>query len=123
MSHFTYMKTEFRNLVYLEKALNRLAINYTLGQTKTQETSLIIPQLNGYNVEFIWNGQEYELVSDLSFWEQPYPVQNFIDKVSQHYAGEVIIGESQKNGFQPVKYQKNVDNSNTLILERWNHTS
>ena len=37
------------------------------------------------------------------------------------YAGEVIIGESQKIGFQPIKYQQNGDGSNTLILERWNN--
>ena len=38
----------------------------------------------------------------------------------EKYAGEVIIGESQKIGFQPVKYQQNSDGSNTLVLERWN---
>ena len=46
--------------------------------------------------------------------------KSFIDKVAQQYAGEVIIGESQKTGFQPIEYQKNADGSNTLILERWN---
>ena len=44
----------------------------------------------------------------------------FIDKIGQQYAGEVIIGESQKMGFQPIKYQQNTDGSNTLVLERWN---
>ena len=56
----------------------------------------------------------------MSFWEQPYPVESFIDKVAQQYAGEVIIGESQKLGFQAVKYQQNSDGSNTVVLERWN---
>jgi len=58
---------------------------------------------------------------DISFWEQPYPIESFIDKMSQQYAGEVIIGESQKIGFQPIKYQQNEDGSNTLVLERWNN--
>ena len=44
----------------------------------------------------------------------------FIDKISQQYAGEVIIGESQKIGFQPIKYKTNIDGSNTIILQRWN---
>jgi hypothetical protein len=55
----------------------------------------------------------------MSFWEQPYPIESFIDKIAQQYAGEVIIGESQKIGFQPIKYQQNSDGSNTLVLERW----
>jgi len=119
------MKTRFQNLFYLEKALNRLNIVHKQEQKIVQnsdlfQTNLVIPQSNGYDIEFCWNGEEYELVLDMSFWEQPYPIENFIDKVAQQYAGEVVIGESQKIGFQPVKYQQNSDGSNTLVLERWN---
>lgn len=124
MSHFTHMKTRFQNLFYLGKALNRLNIVHEEKQITNSEASnvnLVIPQSNGYDIEFAWNGQEYELVVDMSYWEQPYPIESFIDKVSQQYAGEVIIGESQKTGFQPVRYQQNADGSNTLILERWNN--
>jgi hypothetical protein len=56
----------------------------------------------------------------MSYWNQQYPVELFIDKIAQQYAGEVIIGESKKLGFEPIKYQQNHDGSNTLILERWN---
>jgi len=121
------MKTSFQNLFYLEKALNKLDIvhqrqnNPINGSTdQSYNSNLIINQSNGYNIEFCWNGQEYELVVDMSFWEQAYPVESFIDKIAQQYAGEVIIGESQKIGFQPVKYQQNEDGSNTVVLERWN---
>ena len=125
MSHFTHMKTHFQNLFYLEKALNRLNIDFsqqksTASNSDPSQTNLIIPQSNGYNIEFSWNGQEYELVVDMSFWEQAYPIESFMDKIAQQYAGEVVIGESQKIGFQPVKYQQNSDGSNTLVLERWN---
>jgi hypothetical protein len=122
MSHFTHMKTRFQNLFYLEKALNRLNISHKKkSATQNSNTNLIIPQSNGYDLEFSWNGQEYELVADISFWEQAYPIENFIDRIAQQYAGEVVIGESQKIGFQPVKYQQNSDGSNTLVLERWNN--
>jgi len=124
MSHFTHMKTRFQNLFYLEKALNRLNIVYKEKNIKNSDLSnlnLVIPQSNGYDIEFSWNGKEYEFVVDMSFWEQPYPIESFIDKISQQYAGEVIIGESQKIGFQPIKYQQNGDGSNTLVLERWNN--
>jgi hypothetical protein len=126
MSHFTHMKTRFQNLFYLEKALNRLNISYQ-EQPNTNQTlensnlSLVIPQSNGYDIKFDWNGQEYELIVDMSFWQQPYPIQSFIDKVAQQYAGELIIGESQKTGFQPIKEEQNLDGSNTLILERWSN--
>ena len=126
MSHFTHMKTRFQNLFYLEKALNRLNIVYkekslTHSNSNLYNINLVIPQSNGYDIEFGWNGKEYELVVDISFWDQSCPIESFIDKISQQYAGEVIIGESQKIGFQPIKYQQNGDGSNTLILERWNN--
>jgi hypothetical protein len=127
MSHFTHIKTRFQNLFYLGKALNRLDITHTEQEKNTinldsnsYNVNLVIPQSNGYDIEFTWNGQEYELVVDMSFWEQAYPIESFIDKIAQQYAGEVIIGESQKTGFQPIKYQQNADGSNTLVLERWN---
>ena len=124
MSHSSHMKTRFQNLFYLEKALNRLNIvnkEETAVSSDLSNSNLVIPQSNGYDIKFTWNGQEYELVADMSFWEQPYPVESFIDKIAQQYAGEVIIGESRKIGFQPIKYQQNADGSNTLLLERWNN--
>lgn len=125
MSHFTNIKTRFQNLSYLKKALNRLNIvhqekNTNNSNLELSKINLVIPQSNGYDIEFAWNGQEYELIVDMSYWKQPYPIESFIDKVAQQYAGEVIIGESQKTGFQPINYQKNNDGSTTLILERWN---
>jgi hypothetical protein len=122
MSHFTTMKTSFQNLAYLEKALTKLEVTHIKQSSVNTPTSanLIINQSNGYNIEFVWNGQEYELIVDMSFWEQSCPVESFIDKVAQQYAGEVIVGESQKLGFQPIKYQQNQDGSNTVVLERWN---
>ena len=119
MSHFTHMKTRFQNLFYLEKALNKLKIDYIQEE---QTRNLIIEQSNNYNIEFAWNENEYELIVDMSFWEQPCTIESFMDKIAQQYAREVIIGETQKTGFQPVKKNQNIDGSTTLVLERWNHS-
>ena len=125
MSHFTNMKTRFQNLFYLEKALTRLNIQYkkqivSVSNGEDDKTNLVIAQPNGYDISFCWNGQEYDLVADMSYWKQPYPVESFIDKIGQQYAGETIIGESQKIGFQPIKSKQHVDGSNTITLQRWN---
>ena len=127
MSHFTNLKTSFKNLLHLENALNKLEIPYKRERkvidsdnSKLYNTNLIIPQSNNYDITFNWNGEEYELVLDTSFWIQPYPVESFINKLSQHYANDVIITESQKIGFQPIKSKQHVDGSNTITLQRWN---
>ena len=128
MSHFTHIKTRFQNLFYLEKALDRLNIVHkqqeaVVPNSTVSTINLVIPQSNGYDMSFCWKGQEYDFVADIQFWEQSCPPESFIDRIAQQYAGEVVIGESQKVGFQPVKYQQNSDGSNTLILERWSSNS
>ena len=127
MSHFTNLKTSFKNLLHLENALSKLEIPYKrekkvseLSDSKLYNINLIIPQSNNCDIIFNWNGEEYELVLDASFWVQPYPVESFINKLSQHYANDVIITESQKIGFQPIKSKQHVDGSNTITLQRWN---
>ena len=127
MSHFTNLKTSFKNLVHLENALNKLEISYRRekkvvegNNSKLYNVNLVIPQSNNYDITFNWNGEEYELVVDASFWIQPYPVESLINKLSQHYANDVIITESQKIGFQPIKSKQHVDGSNTITLQRWN---
>jgi hypothetical protein len=127
MSHFTNLKTSFKNLLHLENALNKLEIPYKrekkviqVNNSKLYNINLVIPQSNNYDITFNWNGEEYELILDASFWIQPYPVESFINKLSQHYANDLIITESQKIGFQPIKSQQHVDGSNTITLQRWN---
>ena len=129
MSHFTNLKTSFKNLLHLENALKNLGIEYKKSKkiinndqniSKRYNDNVIISQSNNYDITFDWNGEEYELVLDASFWIQPYPVESFINKLSQHYANDVIITESQKIGFQPIKSKQNVDGSNTITLQRWN---
>ena len=127
MSHFTNLKTSFKNLLHLENALNKLEIPYKrekkvieLNNSKLYNINLVIPQSNDYDITFNWNGEEYELVLDASFWIQPYPVESFINKLSRHYANDVIITESQKIGFQPIKSKQHIDGSNTITLQRWN---
>ena len=127
MSHFTNLKTSFKNLLHLENALNKLEIPYKRekkviegNNSKLYNVNLVIPQSNNYDITFNWSGEEYELILDASFWIQPYPVESFINKLSQHYANDVIITESQRIGFQPIKSKQHVDGSNTITLQRWN---
>jgi hypothetical protein len=133
MSHFTNLKTSFKNLFHLENALNKLNINYKkekklvesidtqlFPSNNNYNINLVLSSSNNSNITFTWNGEEYELIFDASFWNQPYSVEKFINKISQQYANSVIINESQKIGFQPVKLKQHLDGSNTITLQRWN---
>ena len=127
MSHFTTIQTRFYNLQYLEKALSKLNINYQqdektlyLNDSKTNAINLVIPQSNDHNIEFCWDGEQYKLITDMSYWIQSYSVEGFLQRITNQYAGEVVVGECRKAGFEPVKFKQNIDGSNTVTLQRWN---
>ncbi len=126
MSHFSQIKTQIRNLKSLQSALTDLGIDLkscpTLvrgyrGQTSTAE--VVVEQKNGYDLGFAWNGNEYELVADLQFWQQAWSVDRFINMVTQRYAFQTVVNETAKQGFQVTEQQKNQDGSVRLVVQRW----
>lgn len=126
MSHFSQIKTQIRNLTSLQAALSDLGVDWKSGpcdvrgyRGQTQTAEVVIEQNNGYDVGFAWNGQEYELVADLQFWNIDYSVDRFLSKVTQRYAFHTIVNESAQKGFQVSEQQKNEDGSIRLVLQRW----
>jgi hypothetical protein len=126
MSHFSNIKTQVRNLSSLQAALTDLGINWKSGpqsvrgyrgQTRTAE--VVIEQENGYDIGFGWNGQEYEFISDLQFWQQNGSVDLFLNRITQRYAYHTVVNETNKQGFQVAEQQKNEDGSIRLVLQRW----
>jgi len=126
MSHFSNIKTQIRNLGALQSALTDMGIDWKEGpcnvrgyQGQTRSAEVAIAQVNDYDIGFSWNGQEYELVADLQYWQQPLTVEGFLRKVSQGYAYATVKQETAKQGFQVAEEQKNEDGSIRLVLQRW----
>lgn len=126
MSHFSNIKTKIRNISSLKTALNDLEISWKEGplpvrgyQGQTRDAEVIIEQNNDYDIGFSWNGQEYELVADLQYWQQPLSVEGFIKQVTQSYAFHTVMSESAKQGFSIAEQQKNEDGSIRLVVQRW----
>lgn len=126
MSHFSQIKTQIRNLTSLETALSDLGIDWKAGpkevrgyQGQTRPAQVVIEQDNGYDLGFTWNGQEYEFVADLQFWQQAVPVENFLSKITQRYAYHTVVNETAKQGFQVSEQQNHQDGSIRLVLQRW----
>ncbi len=126
MSHFSQIKTQIRNLKSLQSALTDLGIDWKSGPTEvrgyrgqTSTAEVVIEQNNGYDLGFTWNGNEYELVADLQFWQQAWSVDRFINMVTQRYAFQTVVTETAKEGFQVTEQQKNQDGSIRLVVQRW----
>ena len=126
MSHFSNIKTQIRNLVSLQAALTDLGIDWESGprsvrgyRGQTRNAEIVIEQENDYDIGFSWNGQEYELIADLQYWQQPWSVDGFLNRVTQGYAYQTVMKETSKQGFQVAEQQKNEDGSIRLVVQRW----
>ena len=124
MSHFSKIKTSFKNLEILKRSLDSLTINGCYDakdffRTSSEENSLVALQSNDSPVSFVWCGSEYELVVDLAFWNQPFSLESFLNQLSQKYANNIIIHESSKQGFASVSEVQQKDGSVHLVLQRW----
>jgi hypothetical protein len=128
MSHFSNIKTQIRNLTSLKAALVDLGVDCKSGPAKvkgyqgqTRNAEVVIEQDNNYDIGFSWNGQEYELVADLQYWQQPLTVEGFLRKVTQRYAYHTVVKESGKQGFQVTEQENKEDGSIRLVVQRWSN--
>tara|TARA_B110000459_G_scaffold187752_1_gene220347 strand:+ start:323 stop:718 length:396 start_codon:yes stop_codon:yes gene_type:complete len=127
MSHFSKIQTSLKDLDLLKKSLNDLSIHWEpelnrVRGYKQQTTfaNLVIRQDNNYDIGFSWNGFEYQLVADIQFWQQPWSIEMFLDRVSQRYAYNSIVESTSQQGFQSVSETVQEDGSIKLTLQKWN---
>ncbi|MEA5418843.1 DUF1257 domain-containing protein [Spirulina sp. CCNP1310] len=126
MSHFSTVKTQIRNLTSLKAALSDLEIDWKNGPSpvrgyegQTHTADVVVEQENHYDIGFSWNGQAYEMVADLQYWQQPLSVDGFLQRVTQRYAYHTVLAETEKQGFQVTEEKNNQDGSIRLVVQRW----
>ena len=128
MSHFSTIKTKLKETEPLIKALDQLGYNPNQeekfvkgyqGQFTAVDISLDLPE--NTKVGFKWDNKtnSYELVTDLDLWKYNLPVERFISKVTQMYAYQTIISQTQKDGYQIVEQKNENDCSIELVLTKW----
>ena len=126
MSHFTKIKTKLYDRTTIEKSLSDLNIQWESGAEKIrgykdQEhlADIVIRQNNNHDIGFKWNNHEYELVTDLMFWDQTYSVDKFLNQVQQRYAFNLITKVSEEQHLQFVETENLEDGSIRLLLKKF----
>ena len=128
MSHFSTIRTKLRNKPQLQEALEILQYDVKEDQElkvtgshgighETVEAELAIATDIGFRLNPTLG--EYELVADLETWNQPIPVERFMDKVNQQYARMTVYNTVKKMGFQVEEEWEMEDNSIELTVTRW----
>jgi len=74
---------------------------------------------NNHDIGFKWNGNEYELVTDLMFWDQKYSVNKFLNQLNQRYAFNLIAKVSEEQSFQYVEAENQQNGSIRLLLRKF----
>ena len=127
MSHFTKIKTKLYDRATIEKSLSDLNIEWEVGATtvrgynnQEQVADIVIRQDNNHDIGFKFNSVEYELVTDLMFWNQPYSVDKFLNQVHQRYAFNLITKVSEEQNLQFVETENQQDGSIRLVLRKTN---
>ena len=128
MSHFSTIRTKLKNKPQLQEALEILQYDvredqelYVTGAHgighETVEAELAIGTDIGFRMHPVTG--EYELVADLETWNQPIPVERFMDKVNQQYARMTVHNVVKDMGFQVDEEWEMQDNSIELTVTRW----
>nr|YP_009504630.1 hypothetical protein [Cyanophora biloba]AWW13843.1 hypothetical protein [Cyanophora biloba] len=128
MSHLTQVQTNIINGDALKKALTTLSFKWDAGPQKIknlygeeQIVDILIKQKNNFDIGFIKENNEYKLIADLQYWDQPYTVETFLQQLKQQYAYQIILDETVNKGFE--KLEEEYDNNGTirLVVQRWRY--
>ena len=130
-SHFSSIETKLFNKQTLLKALKDMGIKSQALKTDGEQieargyqgetimADIVIQQQNNHDVAFRSNGETYELVTDLQFWQQSMPVDAFMEKVNQRYAVNNLIDTSGEDGFNVDNVLTASDGTVTLEMSRY----
>lgn len=113
-SHFSTIQTSFTDKDILFQTLKELNYEVINNQENIAISSydkestipdIIIKQSNGYDIGFKFDGDEYQLVSDLQFWNLPIPVSTFMEKITQKYAFNSVLYSAKENDYVTDKIE------------------
>jgi hypothetical protein len=92
-------------------------------QGETHTVNLVVPQKNNIDIGFEkTKDNNYQLIADLAFWDQPTSVDAFLDSLHKEYALTAVLEETKKQGFEKISQTNNQQNGEVVIIvEKWNN--
>jgi|TARA_B100001996_G_scaffold3247_1_gene2778 hypothetical protein len=127
MSHFTRLKTKLKDKEVLIKALNTLSYSveenvllHIDGSHAEDHADERVELAVTHDVGFkLTKDGTFNLVAELDTWEEPFPIERFLEKVTQAYAKVMVVQTAQEQGYTVVSEQKSVDNTIEVVVEKW----
>jgi hypothetical protein len=109
MSHLSSVKTTLCNVSLLERTLTTLKVEWY----KENASHVIIPQANGNDFGFFWDGNEFEFIGDKQLWTLRYSIASFLEQIQHEYLFKSLLDD--------LHYIKIINSDQIYIfgLEEW----
>ena len=126
MSHYTAIKTKFKNRSLLKKCINKLEHPYTEHNKKIEihkisyemlSSSLYKKNYSNY-ISFQLNNTNYDLVSDFQSWTQKDVLNQFLKKLQINYSYSETISQALELGFTRSRKVFNKNDNNKFVFQR-----
>nr|QCI08576.1 hypothetical protein [Spermothamnion repens] len=126
MSHLSKIKTNISNIEILKQSLTEMGFYYSLEESLKKNHN---HYLNVYASDiqslkkiiccFEYDGLNYSLVTDIQLWNMGIQFDSFYEKLKQRYACNIILNQSNSNGFSKVSEKIMADGSVSVLVQRW----
>ena len=124
-SHFSSVSTQLKDKDLLIQSLYDINENFNILDEPTMVrgynnvevlADVVIRQETGIDIGFTLNGDVYEMVTDLQFWNQSVPVEVFLERLAMKYSYNSIISSCKEEGYV-TNYIKNNQEDGTIEIE------
>ena len=127
MSHFSKVKTRISDLSILRKTLVDLGFScdnqhkYIRDINKnTYYVDLVaIHNINFRSIGFVHDNDHYTIVADIDLWKTNSSFEFFVEQLNQNYALNMILRQTNLEGFHQIKQDNLIDGSIKLTVQRW----
>jgi len=131
MSHFTYIKTQFKNREALIKALNDVGYNHLeegsnlslygyRGDKRSQTADIVVRRKylsNASNdIGFKWQGDHYEAIIS-EYDRRVFP--DFVQRIQRKYTYHALMAVAEEKGFTVESEEVDEQGQVKIVLGRW----
>lgn len=126
MSHYTAIKTKYKNSNLLKTCINQLAQPYSEHKATIQlyripekklSSTLSNKTLPNY-LAFQFEGISYNIISDFQSWTQKDGFNKFLKRLEINYGYSEIISQALQLGFVRSKKLINKNQNNKFVFQR-----
>ena len=116
-SHFSKISTQLKDKDLLVETLKELnydievydkPVNITGYGNKNSTADIVIKQENGIDIGFLFNGETYELVTDLYYWRQAIPPDMLMTRLTKSYSINSVLKTLESEGYTLESLSNNI---------------